>query len=413
MRKKFQKERDELLPKLERELRELRARAPPEDKRSPEEAEEINTLHERVRRIISKKDEIDYEMRYTELLREHRRECIEAHTRAVGKWVHQRKLHSMEIHERQRRSQHLWEYCISIEFVGAHVTDAVVNKGVIVVHMNTTLPQLSLILHDIKWESTISDDDDNNYSNNHYYPIVYNATILNPTMKHEARMRIANHLDNPDDPSSQNVQKLASFLEEGDDGNGDGEATKKRRRVTLPESAYDNANCYRIKTSIGEALRYGLDPNTWIETSITYVIPIYIWPQTGSMWRVCPGKSSMMRIDDYVETLDQTFRQYDKRLYHKYMLMLGKPLPKNSTAAALVTPPKDAVDSGRSKCCSALMLFDPKSFSDICRDCGASYDSEEVTRNRIGHDHWCQCSHTTYKRMCVVVIRSFVGSFDP
>jgi len=371
IRQEFERRRKEDLPKLREQLKEAEAGSDQE-----------RSLIQEIERIATRQDEIEYDMKYAALWQEHTRECRTVHLATIEQWVEERKVHSLNIHTRQLRANHIFDLTLHVEFVGKHVQH--LKCGLLEMHANTTLPQLSLIVHDFAWA-------DNQREPERYFPIMYDAYIIDPDLLVYQQENVVATLDADICQEKETAeQPLTTFFGKQPK---QPQPPKKKRRAKLSYSK--NPKLIPLKTSLGEVLYYhcGQLPN-WADRC--HRVKVYLVPHRGSIWKAVEGKAGLTKIQDYVETLDKTHRDFNKRLHQKFLIMLGKASPATlPPLPELPQPKKDML----SKCCASTMILDMKTSEEICRACGKSYDSDTLTRNMLGHDHWIQCSHTTYKRI--------------
>lgn len=255
------------------------------------------------------------------------------------------------------------------------------------VHMNTTLPQISLIAHTIELAGTplaqfIAKRPD-------YFPSTYNAFILNPNLSTEDQQDQIKRMDQEtpeyfESKKKEGPRTIFDYFQQG--------PPAKRRRI-VPRLTTEIA--FRIRTSIGETLMYSLGrqgaPPTFVR--------IYLKPSRGGMWRIgnSTTNATATRIEDLVESLDHVRRNHNKRLYQRYLIMQGS-APVNSLPLLPFQLEKQETP-GESACCHQPLISDERTSSEICSLCGRSYNSNQITRKCIGHDHWSPCSRSTYKRM--------------
>jgi len=396
IRERFRHRREASLPRLEADLRHLASIGKGAE-------DEAVALRKEIDKIRANEEETDYEFRYTRLLREHEDECRSQYLAQIADWAQQRKFHSLDIHERQRRAAEsgvetsLYDGTISVDFVGSHVPPELRAVSPLSLHLNTTLPQLSLVVHEVRWRRNLLEEQPD------YHPTTFNAMILNPRLDDDAQLSIVERLDQRT-PGAPPPQPPA-----------------KRRRPAAPPSAFPHSSAtfaaaappppppgdeaFRVRTSVGETLADGLRTRRWQESVPAGSVRVYLWPQTGSMWRINRDGRQMSKITDFVEQLGRTRTDFQKRLSQKFMIMIGKapadslpPLPQVGGGAG-AGGPGDRKDFGISKCCGRALITDARTFSEICSACGRSYDGGDYTRNCIGHEHWSPCAHSTYKRI--------------
>lgn len=313
-----------------------------------EEQDELRQLQRDIHNIETDRAQTDYLCNLSSLLRTHTEEVNQQKTVASRQWEEEMVGQSLAIHERQKCAGNvLWNRHITIRFVGEGLS-AIYGQSY-KVHVNTTLPQLSQMVHQISLPTQTDD----------YFPLTYNFWIVNPTLRDPFR--------------SRTILEWIGLLD-------------KRR------DAYDEM--LPIQTSIGETLYY--DGHTSLETYIDNLqIPflcILMAPRTTAEWRIPQrANANLQRVDQYVSSQRQQASNIFSQkgaLYQKYMEMIGKKEPSRVHEA-----------TGICTDCQVNMVKIESESKMVCSHCGLTEEYLDNSTRNLPFGHEINATSSTYKRI--------------
>lgn len=156
------------LPRLRKRLMELH------------DLDEINALRRQITDIESDRSQTEYLCGLAALIKTQTDEVERDRTQAAKQWEEEMIAQSLAIHQRQERAGNaLWDHQIVIRFLGDGTPLAAEVYCTYTVHVNTTLPQLSVMVHQLA-RSEATDD---------YFPSTYNFWVVKPGIVDPFRRR--------------------------------------------------------------------------------------------------------------------------------------------------------------------------------------------------------------------------------
>jgi len=340
------------LPRLRKRCDVLRRRtqtAPPRE--CLQERDELTHLERQIRDIESDRAQTDYLCNLSELIRTHTRQADQERANASKQWEEEMTGQSLAIHERQRRAGNvLWDRQITVRMVGVDIAPPQSYQ----IHVNTTLPQLSQMVHRIVTSSGTPDG---------YFPMTYNFWIVNPDLRDPFRRKT--------------VAEWIALLEKDRTG-------------------YDEM--LPIQTSIGEALFYDgghQSLEAYLDNLQIPFLCILMAPRTAAEWRIPQrATANLERVDQYVTTQrrkDANPFSQKGVLYQKYMEMIGKR-----------EAPKQRCSEGNfcQNCNTAMIKVESESKM-VCSHCGLSEEYLDNSARNLPFGHEINATSSTYKRMWV------------
>lgn len=300
-----------------------------------------------LRRHIHALENDDEQMRYLcdvgALLELHWREDDKQRDARARQWEEELMGQSLSIHERQQRAHTLWERWVTVRLADAsgHWRDTYR------VHVNTTLPQLSLMVHELRDAS----------------PQTYNFWIAKPSSR---------------DPFCR--RSVAEWLQ-------------------LLESKPDEyAEMLPVQTSLGEALFYdarisNVDAfDAYLDGLRVPFLCLLMAPRTSSEWHI-PQRlgADLRRVDHYVSCDGNVHTDaFSKKgaLYQKYMEMVGK-RERRLLAGAEATCPECQVPLVRVHAEACL----------VCPQCAHSESFLENSWRTVPFGTEINTSRSTYQRI--------------
>lgn len=314
--------------------------------------DEERSLVRQINRISRNQDQTDYLCNLASLLTSHTKESVQRRESGVKQWEEEMMAQSVSIHERQKRARILWDRQITIRFASSQSLAGETYN----VHINTTLPQLSIMVHRIQRTNSSAES---------YFPQTYNFWVVKPETG---------------DPFQRcSVGKWIELLD----------ADRMAYQEMLP-----------VQTSLGEAIYYDSGVSS-VNTFEPYLdrldIPFFcllMAPRTTAEWRI-PQRvgANLQRVDEYVEyqnnASDNPFSQKGA-LCQKYMEMVGKrQVPRKILSAA----------GGWCGECNVKMLKVEACSTHVCPECGISETYLENTIKGLPFGHAINATQSTYKRI--------------
>lgn len=345
------------LPRLRKRRDVLRAKIQSTELRGlSQERDELAKLDHKIRDIESDREQTEYLCNLSGLIRTHTCQVNREREIALKQWDEEMTGQSMAIHERQRRAGDvLWNRQVVIRIIGKSVAPALTDQSYRI-HVNTTLPQLSQMVHRVISAGPGVPDD--------YFPITYNCWIVNPDLGDPFRQKT--------------VIEWIGLLENNRTG-------------------YDEM--LPIQTSIGETLFYDGHKSleTYLDNLSVPFLCILIAPRTAAEWRIPQrATANLERVDQYVTNQRRKetnpFSQKGV-LYQKYMEMIGKrEAPRQ-------------VGAGGNFCqeCNTPMVKVESESKMVCTHCGLSEEYLDNTTRNLPFGHEINATSSTYKRMYVYV----------
>ena len=322
--------------------------------------EELVSLERQIRDIQSDRAQTEYLCNLSFLLQTHTDQVDGERALASKHWEDEMVGQSTAIHERQKRAGNvLWDRSIDIQFIGENSFTNMSYK----VHVNTTLPQLSQMVHRITTSTNTPEK---------YFPLTYNFWIVNPDLGDPFRHK--------------SIGEWIKLLD--------------KRRMGYDEML-------PVQTSIGEALFYEgghQSLETYLDKLNIPFLCILMAPRTAAEWRI-PQRSNanLERVDQYLTNQKKKecnpFSQKGA-LYQKYMVMLGKK-----------EKPKQRPNSGTTFCelCNTSMVRVESESKAVCTHCGNTEEYLDNSTRYLPFGHEINATSSTYKRINHFVSTNFVA----
>lgn len=284
------------------------------------------------------------------LLKTHSEDAQKRHAATIRQWEEEMMAQSLSIHERQKLAGTLWNRDLVIRLIAARQT--IPNLHIPYrVHVNTTLPQLCLMVHEI-----VSKVGPENYS-----PVTYNFWVVKPEL---------------DDPfRSRTVAKWIELLD-----------AKGQRDF------YDEM--IPIQTSIGETLFYDSGCGS-LESCLDKLandpLCILMAPRTTSEWRIPQRVGvNLEQVDTYVERpVEANLFSRTGTLYKKYMELIGaKERERQPLVATTVCP----------ECFQPMIQIESEAMM-VCPHCATSEKYIDDSIKNLPFGHGINTTRSTYKRI--------------